>query len=294
LEHGKEKTVQLKLQAINVSSNKFRIPNNPGIRSKLEVSPYPNLGFYTDEEVDKAKRHNPGAFLIDSKMLDVVTANPGKVARYFIERTKAIQQSSTAAHPRSQAIKEATAQLLDNCTVGTKKSGAYTAEMAEEAVFYLAARRIKPCTGGDKTQPQLNCFDECARNWAFNNFQIAKKGKDNCFCKAKNANDACHLRIESFSSQLKFAAPKAFAYYQTKSKVNALQRALNIDERVIPDKKMGGGKHRNVIFGFQLIADSEDGVDGRPLRLVEDANGALDYSETQDNANGLDDEGFEY
>lgn len=220
-------------------------------------------------------------------MLHVVTENPGKVARYFIERTKVIQRSSNAAHPRSQAIKDATAQLLDNCTVGTKKSGAYTAEMAEDAVRYLASLRIKPCAGADDTQLQLRYTDE--PGYLFNNFQIAKKGKDNCFCKAKNANDACHLRIESFSSQLKVAAPKAFAYYQTKpGKVNALQRALNIDERVIPEKKMGGGKHRNVIFGYLLIKDNEDGVDGRPLRLVEDANGAVDQSETQDSVDGLD------
>ena len=257
------------------------------------MSPYPNLGFYTDEDVAKAKAHNPGAFLIDPKMLVVVTANPGKVARYFIERTKVIQRSSNAAHPRSQAIKDATAQLLDNCTVGTKRSGAYTADMAEEAVRYLAGRRIKPCTGADDTQAQLRYADNSG--YIFNNFQIAKKGKDNCFCKAKNANDACYLRIEAFSSQLKVAAPKAFAYYQTKpGKVNALQRALNIDERVIPEKKMGGRKHRNVIFGYMLIQEHENGSDGRPLRLVEDANGALDHSETQDNVEGLYDEGSDY
>ena len=294
-EYGREKTVTLKLQAINISSNKFKIPDNPGIRSKLEVSPYPNLGFYTEEDVAKAKAHNPGAFLIDPRMLDVVSANPGKVARYFIERTKAIQLNSNAAHPRSQAIKEATAQLLEKCTVGTKQSGEYTADMAEEAVRYLASRRIQPCAGGDETQKQLMYADECAKHMAFNSFQIAKKGKENCFCKAKNAHDACSLRIEDFSSQLKVAAPKAFAYYQTKTgKVQALQRALNIDERVIPEKKIGGRKHRNVIFGYLLIKDSADGLDGRPLRLVEDANGVLDHSETNDekphSLDGLDEE----
>ena len=39
-EYGKEKTVTLKVQSINVSSNKINLPDNPGIRTKLEASPY--------------------------------------------------------------------------------------------------------------------------------------------------------------------------------------------------------------------------------------------------------------
>ena len=46
VEHGKEATYQLKLQNINVRSNKFHWQHNPGVFSKLEVTYYPACGYY--------------------------------------------------------------------------------------------------------------------------------------------------------------------------------------------------------------------------------------------------------
>eukprot|EP00966_Prymnesium_polylepis_P178829 4140790-Prymnesium_polylepis.1 len=60
--------------------------------------------------------------------------------------------------------------------------------MAEDAIRRAAELRIDKCTpagqkqfSGDKTT-------------AFNSFQTATRGKDNCFCRAKNALKACHFQ----------------------------------------------------------------------------------------------------
>lgn len=84
----------------------------------------------------------------------------------------------------------------------------YTKEMAEDAVRRVAALRIDRCNG-PAGQKQI-AGNETA---AFNGFQEAKQGKDNCFCRAKNAMKACHFQTSAFEEQLKVLAPKVSACY---------------------------------------------------------------------------------
>eukprot|EP00966_Prymnesium_polylepis_P132498 3063213-Prymnesium_polylepis.1 len=127
--------------------------------------------------------------------------------------------------------------------------------MAEDAIRRVAELRIDRCTG-PAGQKQFS-GNEAA---TFISFQTASKGKDNCFCRAKNAAAACHFQTSVFEEQLKVMAPKASTYFANKSgKVECLQRALGIEVRIIPLKK---GVGRSVIFGFKLIPADKDNIDG--------------------------------
>ena len=244
LENGREKTVTLKTQSINVSSNKVSLPNNAGIRSKLEVSPYPNLGYHTDAEVQAAKDAGQGAFKIDPKMLDVVQQNPGKLMRYYVERAKTILSNPEDAYPRSQAIIDATARVLEQSTVGASEQ--LDATGAQEQLQIICEKKLKECSSAERTLESANGDAP-----DFNKFQLKSP---RCFCVGCPTGGACHFKVEAFSGLLKTDDIELYNFYvkkanQTGRLASALQKVLCLNERPLTKvNKYGHG----CIFGWTI------------------------------------------
>ena len=153
----------------------------------------------------------------------------------------------------------------------------------------VAELRIDRCNG-PAGQKQI-AGNETA---AFNSFQKASKGKDNCFCRAKNALKACHFQTSVFREQLKVLAPKASAFFANNpGRDECLQRALGIEVRIIPLKK---GVGRGVIFGFKLIPADKPNIDGTAFKSIENDDGTINYSAAANELDGEhdDDEDLEY
>ena len=260
VEHGKEKTVKLKLQALNISSNKINIPDNPGFKSKTEASPYPRLGFSTEEEVEKAKAKGVNAFLIEPSKLDVVKEDPGRLARYFVNRALAIVQNPTEAYPRTPEHIAATDIVL-NC------SGADELDK-QEAEYQLAVKVdewLHPCNGHSRgSKAAMQDMNEDQVDWP-KQFQLGPK---RCYCTGKATGTACHFTIGEFATRLEDQDPKLFQYFVKKKNQTAaltvqVQRVLGLGE--LPPKQ--ANKYpRGSIWGFTIPTLAEgavEDVDGR-------------------------------
>ena len=245
LENGREKTVTLKTQSINVSSNKIKIPDNAGIRSKFEVSPYPNLGFHTDAEVEASNAAGQPAFKIDLKLLDAVEQEPGKLMRYYVERAKAILSNPEEAYPRSQAIIDATARVLEQSTVGAAELDATN---ALERLQIICEMNLKECSSAEGTLESTN-----GDATDYNKFQLKSP---RCFCVGCPTGKACHFKVEAFSGLLKTVDIELYNFYirkanQTGRLTSALQKVLNLNERpLVKVNKYGHG----CIFGWTIAS----------------------------------------
>lgn len=246
VEHGKEKTVTLKVQAINVSSNKINLPDNPGIRSKTEVSPYPKLGFNTDEEVAASIARGQPAFKIDPKMLNAVTEHPGKLARYYVERDKRILEDPDAVYPRSQAIKDATERVLQQSTETTSTRSSEDVEMALEQFL---SDHVKPC------MPKgLSAYDE-----TLNYGEQRKKfqhQRPRCFCGKKTNATACSFCMKDLAALLKeHVDHSTYKYFMPHGDkkitklTSAVQSLLGLEQARI---EQVNGVERSTLFGFTL------------------------------------------
>ena len=248
VEHGKEKTVKLKLQAINVSSNQVNIPCNPGFISKTEASPYPRIGKSTMADVEAARAAGIDAFLIRNECLDTVKQGREKLARYYVNRAIAIKTDATKAHPRTQQHIDATATILA-C------SGSHDLLDEQEAISQLTQitdEWLRPCDGG---RAQLD-FNEDRVDWP-KRFQLA--GSRRCYCNAATGK-ACHFTVTAFAARLEAERNDIFAYYvrranQTATLTQRLQKCLGLDD--VPPKK-ANAYPRGAIWGWTLQPQALD------------------------------------
>ena len=285
-----------------VMANDVPITNVEDISNlnRIEVTPFAFYGFYTQEDLDEylAKGHVPEehrnrCFLVDPARIQRDIKYISTAARYLIDRIISIRDGNSQGetprlqdkdkpgwHPCTEYHREHKEAYIAAVGKTATAKTEYTKEMAEDAIRRVAELRIDRCTG-TAGQKQFS-GNEAA---AFISFQTASKGKDNCFCRAKNAAAACHFQTSVFEEQLKVMAPKASAYFANKSgKVDCLQRALGIEVRIIPLKK---GVGRSVIFGFKLIPADKDNIDGTAFKSIENDDGTINYSAA---ANELDGE----
>ena len=258
VEHGKEKTVKLKLQCMDISTNDVSIPDNPGFKTKLEVSHYPRIGKDTQHEVDAwngAKRpSDPDAFLIDKSKLKLMKSQPGVVASYFVARAIAIHKDAGNAHPRTESHRKATAQLFSVCA----QNDNLDAEEAEERLTVVADSLLTPCKGnsaGSKGSLLDASEDQVDYPREFQKVDATRR----CRCTGKPSGTACHFSVKDFATRLKVEHPILASFYikqgnQTKLLTSALQRILGIDTPGVTSGTIHQfGKYpRGSIFGWTM------------------------------------------
>ena len=263
VEHGKEKTVKLKLQAINVSSNKINIPNNPGFASKTEASPYPRIGKSTQEEVDQSCKP---AFLIRKECIDFVKKGRGVLARYFVNRALAITKDARSAHPRTQKHMEATETILSITGIDNSLcSGEANAQLSEFADDWL-----HPCDGQSHgSKGKLMDLSEDHVDWP-KRFQTG--GGHRCYCTGKPTGKACHFTVSAFATRLESHKPHVFEYFvkranQTAILTTQLQRALGLEDLL--HLKKANAYPRGAIFGWTLreqhTTEEDEAVNREPV-----------------------------
>ena len=115
-------------------------------------------------------------------------------------------------------------------------------------------------------------------------FQRAATGKKACYCKRPNFKDACHFTIAHLLAQLKFLAPAASAYWTRQGVgevVSAVQSELKLDIETIQPR--ANKSIRNGIWGWTLVPEGEEGVDGRPWeKRIETHEGVMVPDDEED------------
>ena len=253
VEHGKEATYQLKLQNINVSSNKFQIQHNPGVFSKLEVTYYPACGFYTQAEVDEYIAKDPDnnkAFLIDPSMTDKIKEEAINLVPYLIHRARKLIEDPTCAHPRSEAIEKATKEFAERAMKLTEGKGFTNRESADKKLKEFCDHELMFC----KNFPSSNMTDkedDAHISDTLAAYQATKK------CACPKATFACHFKVLQFSEMLKAHNEELFKFYvkkanQVKQLVHGIQRVYGLEEKDI--EKTNRYKN-NAIFGLCIACD---------------------------------------
>jgi hypothetical protein len=295
------------LVRVVVLANGIPVTNvdDPSILNRLEVTPFHHYGFVKQEDLDKAvmegkvlEAHKDRCFVVHKSRILGDSKWYGVAARYLADRVISTRggnsEGQTARppdkdckhwHPPSKYHDEHKKLYLDAVKKVSTPEIEYTDAHAFDAVKVAADLRIEQCTGPRSKPCQLVGVNFKAK---FDGFQTASKGKDNCFCGAKNTKLACHFELKDFMLQLNVLAPRAWQYFAKKpGAVTALQRALGIEERVIPQKKITGeGGKNNVIFGFRLRAETRDNVDGTAFGKIEAEDGSLGCLDSERDASG--------
>ena len=247
VEHGKEKVVTLKLQAVNTATNRVNIPPNPGFRSKTEASPYPRCGFYTQAEVNAS---SIPAFLIDSSLLSLFQLDVARVARYFVERAIAILKDPAAASPRTPQHDMVTKLVLNVGELDDSMTGSEAQFQLEGVVDEL----LTQCEGKSKTSKGCRIDLSFGGPDRASYFQGFQDGKDRCLCTGMAAGKACHFTAEAFATRLQSENPALFEFYvqranQTAALTTALQKALGLKEA---HPKRTNAYPRGSIFGWSM------------------------------------------
>lgn len=199
------------------------------------------------------------------------------VQRRKADILNAVELSSPLVEPTAEAGKQRYIEAVDKATAPKIE---YSEQQACAAITHVVGLRVQSCTGVPSESCQLVGQQLSTKR---NGFQTASKGKDNCFCGKKSAAEACHFEFKDFMAQLKVLAPKAWGYWAKKAgTVQALQRALGIEECTIPQKKLGGKSLNNVIFGFRLIPTGMNNVDGTPFGKIESDDGSITAHEAEE------------
>ena len=272
VEHGKEKTVTLKMQNLNILSNYVRVPSKgiAGFRTKLEVSPYPRIGLHTQAEVDASEAAGKPAFLIDKSLLEFVKADPGKVARYFVERAIAIDKDASSAHPKTAkhvaatqhlfSISKDTEQLDDADAMGTLHD-------------YLDVILV-PCDGSSSSgQPAIDIElrDGDDMGARCQDLQEAIAGSQRCFCRPQRRQKAssCHFEIKELANCLLTHNEGVYRHFVQGSGATAKTSKLTMAVQAYLGLKTAPLKQysnypRGSIFGWRIRrpVGQEDGENG--------------------------------
>lgn len=188
-------------------------------------------------------------------MLDVVARSPGKLMSYYVARATAILDDANAAYPRSQAISDATAQVLQQSSAGRMELN--TDADALEQLQDVCSRHLQECCSAAGTLAAA-CGD--GSTGGFNRFQLRTP---RCFCQKKPVGGACHFKVDAFASLLMDEDPTLHAFYvkkanQTARLTTALQRILGFDERPITKVSTYG---KGCIFGWTIMATATHAVE---------------------------------
>jgi hypothetical protein len=263
VEHGKEATYQLKLQNINVSSNKIQWQHNPGVFSKLEVTYYPACGFYTQEEVDEYIAKDPDnnkAFLIDESLLVKIKEEAIDLVPYLIHRARKLLENPKCAHPRSEAIEKATKEFAERAIKLTEGKGFTNRESADKKLKEFCDHELVLCDNfpGNMTDKE----DDAHISDALAAYQATKK------CACPKATFACHFKVLRFSEMLKEHDEELFKFYvkkanQVKQLVYGIQRVYGLEQK---DIEKTNRYQNNAVFGLCIACDKN----------AEDDNGSGD------------------
>ena len=261
---------------------------DPSILNRLEVTPFHHYGFVTQEDLDKAikdgevpEAHRDRCFVVDKGRILGDSKYHAVALRYLVDRIISIRGGNAGGqtprpqdkdckswHPPSKYHDEHKRRYIDAVSKASEPKIEYTHDQACNSIKHAVGLRVVQCKGCVSSEPIK--FTGMELRSKLNRFQTASKGKENCFCGKKNAADACHFEFKDFMDQLRVMAPKAWEHFNTNAgRVHALQSALGIEERVIPQKKIAGHGRNNVIFGFRLKSTGLDNVDGTAFGKIE-------------------------
>lgn len=267
---------------------------DPSIRNRLEVTPFHHYGFVTQEDLDKAikkgevpEAHRDRCYVADKDRILGDSKYHVVALRYLVDRIISIRGGNAEGqtprphdkdykdwHQPSEYHEEHKRRYIDAVSKASAPKIEYTHDQACNSIKHVAQLRVVQCKGCKPSEPIELIGTELRSK--LDSFQTASKGKGNCFCGKKNAAEACHFEFKDFMEQLMVMAPKAWEYFNTNAgRVNALQRTLGIEERVIPQKKIAGHGRNNVIFGFRLRDTGLDNVDGTAFGKIEADDGSI-------------------
>ena len=257
--------------------------------NRTEVTPFPRQGFRTKELLDAAvgqgKCAVEKAFVIDEKRVKDDDRLLSMTVRLLVDRIVAVESGRSTWTPRAPAQQQATEALREEMRSAAMAGPVYGRDEALRALRRLIQLRLKKCAPDGDIDEVLD--GEAAvrrRQQQCMAFQRAATGKKACYCKRPNFKDACHFTIAHLLAQLKFLAPAASAYWTRQGVgevVSAVQSELKLDIETIQPR--ANKSIRNGIWGWTLVPEGEEGVDGRPWeKRIETHEGVMVPDDEED------------